>query len=64
VDLSPLQRLGRPRDRLIRVARPALRALRGRSSWAGSMVGGDALQQAHLAGLLEYRLLRFVRRPG
>ena len=63
-DLSPLQRLGRPRDRLIGLARPALRALRGRSPWAEALVGGDALQQCHLAGLLEYRLLRFVRRPG
>ncbi len=62
VDLSPLQRLGRPRDKLIRLARPVLRALRGRSHWAGSLAGGDALQQSHLAGLLEYRLLRFVRR--
>jgi hypothetical protein len=30
--------------------------------WADSMVGGDALQRCHRAGLLEYRLLRFVRR--
>lgn len=62
VDLSPLQRLGRPRDRLISLARPALRSLSGRSPWAQSLVGGDALQQCHRAGLLEYRLLRFVRR--
>jgi SAM-dependent methyltransferase len=64
VDLSPLQRLGRPRDRLIRLAQPALRGLRRRSPWAQALVGGDALQQSHLAGLLEYRLLRFTRRPG
>ena len=64
VDLSPMQRLGRPRDRLIRLARPALRGLRRRSPWAGALVGGDALQQSHRAGLLEYRLLRFTRRPG
>jgi SAM-dependent methyltransferase len=62
VDLSPLQRLGRPRDLVIRRAQPVLRALRTRSAWAGSLVGGDALQQCHQAGLLEYRLLRFVRR--
>jgi SAM-dependent methyltransferase len=62
VDLSPMQRLGRPRDRLIRLAQPALRGLRRRSPWAQALVGGDALQQAHLAGLLEYRLLRFTRR--
>ena len=29
-----------------------------------ALVGGNALQQSHLAGLLEYRLLRFTRRPG
>src|SRR3954468_15295911 len=60
-DLSPLQRLGRPRDRLIRAIVPLLRRLRGRSAWAQSMVGGDALQHCHRAGLLEYRLLRFER---
>ncbi len=59
-DLSGLQRLGRPRDRAVRAAQPALRALRHRSAWASSMVGGDALQRAHRAGLLEYRLLRLV----
>lgn len=60
-DLSPLQRLGRPRDRFIRALQPALRRVRDRSPWAGSMVGGDALQRCHRAGLLEYRLLRFER---
>jgi SAM-dependent methyltransferase len=63
-DLSPLQRLRRPRDRAVHAAQPLLRLGRGRSMWADSMVGGDALQQCHLAGLLQYRLLRFVRRPG
>jgi SAM-dependent methyltransferase len=63
-DLSPMQRLGRPRDILIHLAQPALRAVQGRSAWAASMVGGDALQQCHRAGLLEYRLLRFVRLPA
>lgn len=63
-DLSPLQRLRRPRDRFVHAALPLLRLGRGRSMWADSMVGGDALQQCHLAGLLQYRLLRFVRRPG
>lgn len=60
-DLSPLQRLGRPRDRLIRAAQPMLRHIRDRSVWAESLVGGDALQRCHRAGLLEYRLLRFTR---
>jgi SAM-dependent methyltransferase len=60
-DLSPLQRLRRPRDRVLRAAQPLLRLGRGRSMWADAMVGGDALQRCHLAGVLEYRLLRFVR---
>ena len=63
-DLSPMQRLGRPRDRFVHAAQPLLRRVRGRSLWAQSLVGGDALQACHRAGLLEYRLLRFVRRPG
>jgi cyclopropane fatty-acyl-phospholipid synthase-like methyltransferase len=62
-DLSPLQRLGRPRDRVIGAARPALRRVRDRSAWAAALVGGDALQRCHRAGLLEYRLLRFIRTP-
>jgi hypothetical protein len=61
LDLSPLQRLGRPRDRVIRAAQPVVRRLRTRSVWAASLVGGDALQRCHQQGLLEYRLLRFVR---
>ena len=62
-DLSSLQRLGRPRDRVVRAAQPVLRRFLSRSVWAASLVGGDALQRCHQHGLLEYRLLRFVRRP-
>ena len=47
---------------MIRAAQPVLRRVRSRSVWAESLVGGDALQRCHWAGLLEYRLLRFVRR--
>ncbi len=61
-DLSSLQRLGRPRDRVVRAAQPMLRRLLSRSVWAAALVGGDALQRCHQQGLLEYRLLRFVRR--
>jgi SAM-dependent methyltransferase len=61
-DLSGLQRLGRPRDRIIHAALPLLRRMGGRSMWAQSLVGGDALQHCHRAGLLQYRLLRFERR--
>jgi len=60
-DLSDLQRLGRPRDRLIHRAQPVLRRLRHRSKWAQSLVGGDALQHCLRTGLLEYRMLRFER---
>lgn len=60
-DLSPYQRLGRPRDRLIASLQPVLRQARSRSVWAESLVGGDALQRCHRAGLLTYRLLRFVK---
>jgi SAM-dependent methyltransferase len=60
-DLSPLQRLGRPRDRVVHAAQPILRRLRSRSPWAQAMVGGDALQASHRAGLVEYRMLRFAR---
>jgi len=60
-DLSSMQRLGRPRDRLLHAVVPLLRRLQSRSVWAQSMVGGDALQQCYRAGLLEYRLLRFER---
>jgi SAM-dependent methyltransferase len=60
-DLSPFQRLGRPRDRVIHAMAPLLRRLHGRSLWARSLAGGHALQHCHRAGLLEYRLLRFER---
>jgi cyclopropane fatty-acyl-phospholipid synthase-like methyltransferase len=60
-DLSSLQRLGRPRDRFIHALLPLLRRVRSRSMWAQSLVGGDALQYCHRAGLLEYRMLRFER---
>ena len=63
-DLSPLQRLGRPRDRVVHALQPVLRRAKARSLWAQSLVGGDALQACHRDGLLEYRLLRFRRRTG
>src|SRR4051794_28461122 len=62
-DLSSLQRLGRPRDRFIHAVLPLLRSVRSRSMWAQSLIGGDALQHCHRAGVLEYRMLRFEHRP-
>jgi SAM-dependent methyltransferase len=59
VDLSPWQRLFRPRDRVIHAALPLLRWGARYSHWCESLVGGDALQAAHRAGLIQYRLWMF-----
>jgi SAM-dependent methyltransferase len=59
--LSPFMRLGRPRDRLIRALQPVLRGGRRFSMWCQSLVGGDALQRCHQAGLMEYDELVLVR---
>ena len=59
--LSPFMRLGRPRDRVIRALQPVLRAGRRYSHWCQSLVGGDALQRCHQAGLMEYEELVLVR---
>jgi SAM-dependent methyltransferase len=61
LDLSSLQRLGRPRDKLVHAIQPLLRPLSRFSPWAESLVGGDALQTCHRRGLLRYQLLRFER---
>jgi hypothetical protein len=61
LDLSPLQRLGRPRDRLVHLCQPILRRVRRFSPWAQSLVGGDALQRCHRLGALQYRLIRFEK---
>ena len=63
-DLSSMQRLGRPRDRFIHAVLPLLRRASSRSYWAQSLVGGDALQHCLRTGLIEYRLLRFMRAPA
>jgi len=63
-DLSPWQRLGRPRDRLIHAALPLLRLGALYSHWCESLVGGDALQTAHKRGLVQYRLVVFERADG
>ncbi len=59
--LSPYMRLGRPRDRVIRALQPILRRGRRYSHWCQSLVGGDALQRCHQAGLMEYDELVLVR---
>ena len=63
VDLTPLIRLGRPRDRVIAALSPLFRGLGVASiPFFGNMVGGDALQAGLRRGLLGYRLL--VLRKG
>lgn len=57
-DLTPLIRLGRPRDRAIALVSPVLRATGlGRFPFVGNMVGGNALQTGLRTGLFEYRML-------
>ena len=60
-DLSPFQRLGRPRDKLVHALRPLLRGASRFSPWAESLVGGDALQTCHRRGEISYQLIRFEK---
>jgi SAM-dependent methyltransferase len=62
IDLSALQRLGRPRDRVVAAVAPLLRRATGWSAWCRSLVGGDALQRCHRLGALEYLMLVLERR--
>ena len=59
-DLTPLIRLGRPRDRAIAILAPLFRAL-GLASvpFFGNMIGGGALQAGLADGLFSYRFLVF-----
>jgi hypothetical protein len=65
VDLTPLIRLGRPRDRVIAAVAPVL-DLFGlvRVPFCGNMIGGNALQQGLARGVLAYRMLTFAHGPG
>jgi cyclopropane fatty-acyl-phospholipid synthase-like methyltransferase len=64
-DLTPYLELRRPRDRAISVAVAALRGpLRPRGEYWRMLTGGDALQHCLAAGLIDYRLLVFVRQDG
>lgn len=59
-DLTPLIRLGRPRDRAIALVAPVLASLGlERLPFFGNMIGGNALQQGLERGLLSYRMLTF-----
>jgi SAM-dependent methyltransferase len=59
-DLTPLIRLGRPRDRVIAAVAPALDRL-GLAGvpFCGNMIGGDALQAGIRKGVFSYRMLTF-----
>ncbi len=59
--LSGYMRLGRPRDRVVTALQPVLRHGQRYSHWCRSLVGGDALQRCHRAGLLDYDELVLVR---
>jgi len=64
LDLTPLIRTGRPRDRLIRLAAPIFEGARlSGVPFFGNMIGGDALQRGLDSGLIRYTLMAFVR-PG
>lgn len=60
-DLTPYLRLRRPCDRLIAAFVNLGRGLTFRSPWWDSWVGGNAIQQCLLSGLVEYRLLVFEK---
>lgn len=59
-DLTPLVRVGRPRDLAIRAVAPLL-SLFGltRVPFFGNMVGGNALQTGIRKGVIHYRMLTF-----
>jgi cyclopropane fatty-acyl-phospholipid synthase-like methyltransferase len=60
MDLSPLLRLFRPRDRLAAFFLPALRLFRN-WPWAQNLVGGTALQRLLAQGSLGYRYQVWVK---
>lgn len=64
-DLTPMIRLGRPRDRAIAMVSPLFRvAGLSRIPFFGNMIGGNALQAGLRSGLFEYRFLVLERSPA
>ncbi len=58
VDLTPLIRLGRPRDRVIRHLAPLFSAMGlVEIPFFGNMIGGNALQEGLRRGVFSYRML-------
>lgn len=62
-DLSPHLELGRFRDRLISLLVLGARPFRPQGETLRGLIGGNALQLALKAGIIQYRLLTFRRRP-
>lgn len=62
-NLTPYMRIGRPRDKLIGVARRIAGRYMRRSLYLRALCGGYAKQQCLKTGLVEYRRLVLVRSP-
>jgi len=60
-DLTPMLELNRPRDRLIRLSIPLVRAFGPKRPFAGNFLGGNALQRLLLEGVAEYRFFTLER---
>jgi SAM-dependent methyltransferase len=60
-NLTPLLRLGRPRDKAISLLVRFLGPLMERDPYLRSLLGGDAKQKCYLEGLIHYRLLVFEK---
>lgn len=61
-DLTPLIRLGRPRDRVIALISPLLRRLGlARIPLFGNMIGGNALQAGLRTGVFHYRFVELKK---
>lgn len=63
LDLTPYLKLNRLGDLIIRVAVPLFRPFAKNTPWWDNLLGGDALQRALTAGLIQYRLKTFEYRP-
>jgi SAM-dependent methyltransferase len=60
-NLTPLLRLGRPRDKAISLLVRFLGPLMERDPYLRSLLGGDAKQKCYREGLIHYRLLVFEK---
>lgn len=60
-DLTPYLRLGRPRDKLIKVLNPLISQLAGVNHYARSWYGGLGRQESLRRGLISYRCVVFEK---